>query len=373
MTEAVLLVGDSYTDPDMYYKTGFLAPDPFVYAEMNGTSVIMISSMEKARAEKESRARQVQSYDDYGYEELLKELDDRNKAFAGVVSRMMQDMGATSARVRGSFGVGLADSLRDRGLAIQVDTELFRADRRRKSPEEVAAIEEAQRANERATTHAIDIIRESDIRDGMLQWNGAPLTMETLRSEIEVALLRQGMDTPTGTIVAAGPGAADPHWEGTGPITADQAIVLDIFPRSKKSRYWADMTRTVAKGNPSDTLRAMYNTVLQAQEAAFQHIRAGVNGADVHAAVAKVFEDAGFAGEGQGPRFIHGTGHGVGLDIHEFPFLSVMDVELLEGDVVTVEPGLYDPDIGGVRIEDMVLVTADGYRNLTQMPKTFVV
>lgn len=373
MSEALLLVGDSYTDPNMYYKTGFLAPDPFVYAELNGTSVVMISAMEKARAEKESRAEQVRSYDDYGYENLLKELDDRSEAFATVVARLMQDIGASGASVEESLGVGLADRLRSRGVEIKLASDLFQKARRSKSPEEVAAIEEAQRANERAAQQGIDILRASEVRGGMLHWNGAALTMDVLRSEIEVALLRAGMDTPTGTIVAGGPNAADPHWEGSGPLRADEAIVLDIFPRSKKSRYWADMTRTVLKGRPSETLQAIYDTVLRAQEAAFETIRAGVNAADVHAAVTKVFEDAGFAGEGSGPRLIHGTGHGVGLDIHEYPYISVFDLELLEGDVVTVEPGLYDPEVGGVRIEDMVLVTADGYRNLTRMPKQFVI
>jgi Xaa-Pro aminopeptidase len=215
---------------------------------------------------------------------------------------------------------------------------------------------------------AIEILAESEDLHGVLHFGGIPLTSERLRAEIEVALTREGMDTSASPIVAGGPGAADPHWLGSGPLRPGEAIVLDVFPRSKANRYWADMTRTVAKGDPGELVRRMYAAVLRAQEAALAEIRAGANGRDVHAAVQAVFAEEGFAGE-DGPRYIHGTGHGVGLEIHEGPALTSMDVELREGDVVTVEPGLYDPAVGAVRIEDLVVVTQDGCRNLTRFPK----
>jgi Xaa-Pro aminopeptidase len=192
-----------------------------------------------------------------------------------------------------------------------------------------------------------------------------------LRSEIEVTLLRGGMDSTHSPIAAAGPAAADPHWGGAGPIRPGQAVVLDIFPRSKRTRYYADMTRTVVKGDPGPELRSMYEAVLEAQAAALAQIRAGANGRSVHEAVEAVFARLGFSGDGPGPRYLHGTGHGVGLDIHEAPHVGAMDQELLENDVVTIEPGLYDPAVGAVRIEDLVVVTRDGYRNLTRFPKDF--
>jgi Xaa-Pro aminopeptidase len=210
------------------------------------------------------------------------------------------------------------------------------------------------------------------MKDGVLHYNGIPLTAERLRTEIDSILMREGMEPGT-PIVAAGPGAADPHFTGSGPIREGEAIVMDVFPRSKESRYFADMTRTVVKGKPSDELRSMYDAVLRAQERALSMIRPGVNGREIHEAVEAIFAEEGFAGEGPGPRYIHGTGHGVGLDIHEGPGLSTQDVNLAEGDVVTVEPGLYDPAVGGVRIEDLVVVTADGNRNLTRFPKSFEV
>jgi Xaa-Pro aminopeptidase len=148
---------------------------------------------------------------------------------------------------------------------------------------------------------------------------------------------------------------------------------MDIFPRSKSTKYWADMTRTVVKGQPSDELMKMYETVLRSQEAAFGQIRAGATGKAVHDAVVEVLKEAGYNREDGGPVMNHSTGHGVGIDIHEAPGVGFGDTELLVGDVITIEPGLYDPSIGGIRIEDMVVVTADGYRNLTQFPKDFVI
>jgi Xaa-Pro aminopeptidase len=263
-----------------------------------------------------------------------------------------------------------ADYLRSENVSLQIDPQLYRDERRQKTAAEVEGIEEAQRATERAVRHAIELLSQSDERDGVLHFAGIPLTSERLRAEIEVALTRDGMDSAASPIVAGGPGAADPHWLGSGPLRAGEAIVLDVFPRSKRTRYFADMTRTVVKGNPREELKAMYQAVLRAQEAAFGEIRAGANGRDVHAAVEAVFEEEGFSAD-DGPRYIHGTGHGIGLEIHEAPVLGAVDLELKEGDVVTVEPGLYDPKLGAVRIEDLVVVTRDGYRNLTEFPKQF--
>jgi Xaa-Pro aminopeptidase len=201
----------------------------------------------------------------------------------------------------------------------------------------------------------------------MLHLDGIPLTSERLRHELDLALLSEGMD-PGEAIVAGGPRAADPHWLGEGPLRAGEAIIFDVFPRSKKTRYYADMTRTFVKGEPAEQLQQMYDATAAALDTALAQIRAGANGRDVHQAVLDSYKAAGFS-EDEGPRMTHGTGHGVGLEIHEAPSLSVGDMELVEGDVVTVEPGLYDPAVGGVRIEDIVVVTADGCRNLTRFPR----
>lgn len=370
MADALLLVGDSESNQNIYYKTRFLAGDPFVYVEIGSGGLLVTSPMEHGRATKESTVAEVKTFDDFGFAELVKESNNREHAFSAVLARIVQQAGRT-IRVEGAFPLQYADHLRSDGVTLDIDRELLKLERRRKSPEEIRAIEQAQRATERATAHAIEILKESVDRAGTLHFGGTPLTSERLRTEIEIALIKEQMDPGT-PIVAGGPGAADPHWLGSGPLKTGEAIVMDIFPRGKQSRYFADMTRTVVKGEPRPGLRAMYDAVLAAQEAALARIRAGANGRDVHTAVVDTFRDHGFTGDGTGPRFIHGTGHGVGLDIHEGPSLGVTNIELLEGDVVTVEPGLYDPELGAIRIEDLVVVTADGYQNLTDFSKAFL-
>lgn len=372
MTDALLLVGDSQTDQNLYYKTNFLA-EGFVYLEMDGQRTIVASSMERGRAAKESSVLTIRTFDDYGYQQAMGELKDRNRAFATVLTRAVQDMGADRVVVGPRFPLLYGESLRGDGLDVKVDSELLVLQRRQKSEDEIAAIEEAQRAGEAAAGRAVEILRQCEERDGVLQYEGTPLTSERLRREMEVTMVREDMDVSRSPTVAGGPGAADPHWAGYGPLRANQAIVMDIVPRSKRARYYADMTRTVVWGQPSDQLQAMYNAVLRGQEAALREIRAGANGRDVHRAVQQVFRESGFDRAEDGPRYIHSTGHGVGLDIHEPPGLSTLDVELLENEVITVEPGLYDPDIGAVRVEDLVVVTKGGYRNLTRFPKDFVV
>ncbi len=373
MSHAVLLVGDSMSNQNLYYKTHFLAGDPFIFLERDGQGLLVVSAMERGRAEQESSVSQIGTFDDYGFRELRRQLGSSGEAFARMLPRIIREGGVDRVTVEPTFPVYYADLLRQEGIGLEVDPELFERERRRKSSEEVEAVREAQAAAERATQRAIDMMAASQVHDGVLYLDGAPLTSERLTEAVELSLMHDNMETTHGSILAAGPGGANPHFAGAGPIHVGEAVVMDIFPRGKKSRYFGDMTRTVVKGEPGATLRKMYDTVLRAQEVALGMIAPGVNGRDVHEAVEGVFEEAGFAGEGPGPRYIHGTGHGVGLEIHESPGMGGMDMDLRQGDIVTVEPGLYDPEIGGVRIEDTVVVTPDGYRNLTEFPKEFVV
>jgi Xaa-Pro aminopeptidase len=274
-----------------------------------------------------------------------------------------------------------ADALRERGLEITPNRQLFDGRRRVKTDEEVFHIEKTQRAIEAACAHAVEVLRESEVgEDNVLQWRGETLTSEILRGEIDVYLLRHGC-MADGTIVAGGPQGADPHNRGSGPLKAGESIIVDIFPMGLSSRYYSDMTRTFVKGEPSPELRKMYDAVLESQEAALSMIRAGVNGRDVHGKVSDILHEHGYKtdkhdseeGKPLTEGFFHGTGHGVGLELHEAPRVSTADEELIPGDVVSVEPGVYNPKVGGVRIEDLVVVTEDGCRNLTDFPKEFVV
>jgi Xaa-Pro aminopeptidase len=371
MSESILLVGDSYSDPNLYYTTHFLAGDPFIYLNHEGRGRLVVSAMERGRAEKETSTDEVVDYEELDFKELAKQAGSRDKAFPLMLLRLLERVGARKVTVEGSFPVQLADTLRAKGIELNVATDLYVSERRVKSEKEIAAIAEAQQAAEKAVGRMIEMIAASDDRSGVLYLDGTPLTSERLRQEITILLLPLGMALPQGAIIAGGPGAADPHYEGEGPLRTGEAVVMDIFPQSIKTRHWGDITRTVVHGEPNPTLDEMYAVTLRAQQAAFAAIRAGANGKDVNAASDHVFEEAGFAGEGDGPRCTHTVGHGVGLEIHEGPSMGHSDVELRVGDVVTVEPGLYDPTIGAVRIEDTVVVTQEGFRNLTSFPKQF--
>jgi Xaa-Pro aminopeptidase len=380
-TQTLLVIGAPEHDAATYHLSGFLAPDPVIYVRVANKGYLAVSSMEYGRAKREARADEVLSFDELDVMNLARELKSGGRALAAAAAGLLERLGANHSPVAVPpyLGVVYADELRARGIAVTPEARLFASLRRRKTEEEISYIERTQRAVEEACDHAVGILRKSEVAgDGALMYEGEPLTSERLRFEIDVELLRRGC-AADGTIAAGGPQAADPHGRGHGPLRAGEAIIIDIFPVDKTTRYYADMTRTFVKGEPAPDLEKMYDAVLESQEAALGMIRAGVNGRDVHNKVSDILHEAGYKtlihdqkpGEPLQEGFIHGTGHGVGLEIHEAPRISIADEKLIPGDVVTVEPGLYDPGIGGVRIEDLVVVTEDGCRNLTRFPKEF--
>jgi Xaa-Pro aminopeptidase len=369
----MLLYGDSVRNPNLYYRTGFLIGDPITYFEAgNGAATLVVSGFEKSRAQKQSRIANVKTTDELGYQDVLLATGDRIAAEVAVIKKLLAADDAP-LRVEGSFPLLLADHLRAAGVKLDPETGLVVAERRTKNADEIEAIAASQMRAEKAIADAVDILREAVIMDDTLIYRGVPLTAERLRGEIDAGFAKDGF-AAEGMIVAPGPGGSDPHWTGAGPIRPHQPIILDIFPQDRSSRYFADVTRTYVKGTPSDEIALMFDTVRRAQSVALDMIRPGVNGRLVHEAVMQTFADAGFAdGGAHTARCLHGTGHGVGLEIHELPRLSRVDEELLVGDVVTVEPGLYDPAIGGVRIEDIVVLTESGTRNLNRLPKELVI
>jgi Xaa-Pro aminopeptidase len=273
--------------------------------------------------------------------------------------------------VPSNFPFGQALRLQELGYRVESKKEPFFEQRVIKTAEEIAHIEASQRATEQAVAAAHALLRRATPREGMLWLEGEPLTSERVKKLINVTLMEHDC-VAQHTIVAGGEQACDPHDEGSGPLPADRSIIFDVFPRSAATRYFADMSRTVVRGRAQAELRRLYQTVLDAQEEAIDSIRDGADGTKIHQRICERFEGAGYRtglvnGRMQG--YFHGTGHGVGLDIHEAPRISRNGSVLQEGHVVTVEPGLYYPGLGAVRIEDMVLVTADGCRNLTQYPK----
>jgi Xaa-Pro aminopeptidase len=383
--QTLLVIGAPQHDASVYHLSGFLAPDPVICLRVEGAAggkrYLVVSSMEYGRAEREARADDVLSFDELNVMELARELKSGGRALAAAAAGLLDKLGATNSpiAVPPNLGVIYADELRARGLKLTPEARLFAELRREKTEEEVSYIEKTQRSVEEACAHAVSVLREADVaEDGTLLYRGETLTSERLRSEIDVELLRRGC-VADGTITTGGAQAANPHERGHGPLKAGETIILDIFPVDQTTRYYADMTRTFVKGDPGEELQKMYDTVLESQEAALAMIGPGVNGRNIHEEVCDVLHERGYKtlqhdqkpGEPLTEGFIHGTGHGVGLEIHEAPRVSTVDEELVPGDVVTVEPGLYEPGVGGVRIEDLIVVTEYGCRNLTAFPKEF--
>ncbi|MEW6543593.1 MAG: Xaa-Pro peptidase family protein [Nitrospirota bacterium] len=368
---ATLMIAASEADSNLYYATKFVAPDPFIFLEIKGERLLVMSDLELDRARSQASVDRVLSYTEI--ERKLRAQGVAEPTSADVAHAVLQEHGIACLMVPGSFPYLHATRLQALGYRLETKKEPFFERRVIKTEEEVRHIEAAQRATEEAVAAAHAALRSATVRDGSLWLDGEPLTSERVKKLINVKLMERDC-VAQHTIVAGGEQACDPHHEGSGPLPAHRSIIFDVFPRSSVSRYFADMSRTVIRGKPSPELARLYRTVKDAQEEAIAQIRDGADGARIHQRICERFDEAGYKtglvnGRMQG--YFHGTGHGVGLDIHEPPRISRTGSALQEGHVVTVEPGLYYPGLGAVRIEDMVLVTGDGCRNLTNFPKTF--
>lgn len=365
----VLMIACSETDSNIYYASGFLAPDAFIYLEADGRSFLLMSDLEVDRARAQSKVDQVLSYSDY--EERARKAGSERPDLIEVVHVLLQEQKVSELTVPATFPLEYGDALRSRGYTLSIKKEPFFERRALKTEEEVAAIRKTQVAVEEAVEEVFWLLRKAEIKEGKLYLNGSVLTSESVRRQLHLSLMEKGC-VAQHTIIACGVDACDPHNEGSGPLRANEPIIFDVFPRSSESRYYADMSRTVVKGRASDGLKRLYDTVLEGQELGIRRVKSGVHGKAIHDEITQLFEERGYRTGKVGGRmqgFFHGTGHGVGLDIHEPPRISKSDWVLQKGEVVTVEPGLYYPEIGAVRIEDMVLVEEGGCRNLTTYPK----
>lgn len=370
---AILIIANSEANSDLYYATKFLAPDPFIFIQTNGHKTLVMSDLELDRAKAQARVDEVLSYS--RYEEKLKSQGLAEPTTIDIVDAVLKERSAKQLLVPADFGLRQADGLRSKGYELSTKKEPFFEERMIKTEVEIQAIAQTQRAVEAAVEKAIEVIREATIKKGELYWKDDVLTSEVIKKVINVKLMELDC-VAQHTIVAGGLHGCDPHDEGSGPLRPNESIVMDVFPRSGTSRYYADMTRTVVKGRASDALRKLYDTVRRAQEEGISMVKNGVEGQAIHRRIMTIFEESGYQTGPQNGRmqgFFHGTGHGLGLDIHEPPRISKAPWVLKTGEVVTVEPGLYYPDIGAVRIEDMVVVNDDGCTNLTRFPKVLEV
>jgi Xaa-Pro aminopeptidase len=363
-----LIVAASETDPDMLYATKFWAPDPFIFLERNGKRTLVLSDLEIDRGRKQAKA------DEFViFSRLEHEVQGKSKKappYEKVLAHFLRKRGIRSAVVPSNFPLGYAQELAANKIHVQATNGLFWPEREAKSDKEIEMIGRALRITETGLKRAIEVLKASKPGAGKrLRWSGKTLTSEMLRAEIDSAILRAG-GIPTGTIVAGGDQACDPHERGFGPLYASSLIILDVFPRDAKTGYFGDLTRTVLRGRAGEAQRNLWDTVKAGQALALKKIKAGVDGVTIHKAIQELFAERGFPTEvrkGRRVGFFHGTGHGLGLEIHEHPRLQ--KVTLKDRQVLTVEPGLYYPGLGGVRLEDVVVVTKNSCRMLSRFPK----
>jgi Xaa-Pro aminopeptidase len=373
MTSALLIHADSVLSPDMYVATNVNVGDPFTYIEVDGRRIIITNQLEVDQVRRDSTATEVWMVDEFGGRDLVRSGWEPDRARMEAVRRMLERAGLDAVAVPPTFPLALADYLRGAGLTLTPDRELFELRRRRKDTRQLEAIRRAQRATEAGFDAAREMIGgASPGADGALRVDGRVLTCEAVREAIVDALRERGCGGEP-PIVAAGPQGALGHELGSGPIHAGVPVIIDIFPREVASRYCADMTRTFCFGAAPERLRAMHATILEALQRSSDAIAAGVPGRVPWEVACDVIERDGYRtarGLGEGETldedFFHGLGHGVGVEVHEAPHLGLGgSPQLLDGDVVTVEPGVYRKDFGGVRLEDLVVVAGGGCERLT--------
>ncbi len=371
MSTARLIIGNSETCADLYWATHFYVPDPIAFFIHKGRRYLVASDLEVSRAKKEAHVDTVLSYSDY--DKKLRQQRRLKRKEGDVLALILKEKKIKILQVPTYFPLRQAEILKKSGFELETIPDPYFPERQIKSPQEKKYITEAIRATEAGIQAAFSVLKKSKIKNGKIISNGHVLTSEELRKIIEITMMEHGA-LGQHTIVACGKQAADPHCRGFGPLYAHQSIVLDVFPKHMRSGYYGDVSRTVLKGRASDALKKMYKAVKDAQENGIRTVRAGVDAAKVHRVVSETLEKAGYktgSVKGKPQGFIHSTGHGLGLDIHELPRVSHLKNILKKGNVVTVEPGLYYEDIGGIRIEDDVYVTQTGCENLTKISKVF--
>jgi Xaa-Pro aminopeptidase len=366
---ARLLYAASEYDADILHPTGFFAPDPFLFVQVGARRLMVMSDLEMDRARSQASVDRVLSWS-----KVAKRLEAAGErpTVAAVIARVLRDLGVRRATVPRTFSLGLAMELDERGLRLDLGPDPFWPERGIKTPAEVRAIQQAQRSAEAGLGAGIAALESCRIgRDGYLRRDGRRFTAEDLRAAVNMRIMAEGC-VPSHTICAPGDQAVDPHEEGHGPIRAHTPVVMDIFPRSERTGYFGDLTRTVVRGRASHRLHEVYAVVHEGVRLGHARLRDGVDGQAIHREIQALFTRQGYktgVQRGRMQGFFHGTGHGVGLEIHEAPSISTRPSILRAGHVVTVEPGLYYLGLGGVRIEDVALVTKRGSRNLTSVAK----
>jgi Xaa-Pro aminopeptidase len=370
----VLMHADTSRSPAMRHEVPLNIPDPFLYIEHGGRPSVVITAFERERVAAVAPDIDLLPPEQFGIDELLREGTPPVEAMLEVYTRALREIGVTEAAVPPQFPVELADHLRANGVTLRVEREMFEARRRQKNAAEIAGLRRAQRACEAALDVARRMLREADHSGGVLQLDGEPLTSERVKIEMQRVFVAHSVVADE-FIVAHGAQGAVGHDMGSGPISAGEAVVFDLWPRDTETAAYTDMTRTYVVGDVPHEIREYHRLCKEVLDRTSEAAKPGVNGRDLMQIACDLFAEHGYPtqltkkpGEVLESGFFHGLGHGVGLEVHERPRLSVVGDDLLPGDVITLEPGLYRAGYGGVRLEDILLVTDNGAEVVTQYP-----
>ena len=370
----VLIHADTVRSPTMRHEVPLGIPDAFLYVEHDGRRYAVITAFERERVAAVAPDVELLPPEQFGADELLRSGTKLHEALLEIYARALSEIGVAEAAVPPAFPIELADRLRANGVTLRVERELFDGRRRRKSDVEIAGLRRAQRACEEALDVAREMLRGSDHDGGVLRFEGEPLTSEWVKAQMQQVFIAHGAVAEE-FIVASGPQGAVGHDMGSGPISAGTSVVFDLWPRDAETAVHTDMTRTYVVGDVPDELREYHRLCKQVLELTTEAVKPGVNGRDLMQIACDVFAGHGFPtqltkkpGEVLDSGFFHGLGHGVGLEVHERPWMSVVGDDLVPGDVITLEPGLYRAGYGGVRLEDIVLVTDGGAEVVTRYP-----
>ena len=366
---ARIIIAASESSADMLYATRFRAPDAFVFLESGGRTALLLSDLELDRGRREARVDEVASYSEL--EKKLHRGKKQKPAFVAVVGEFLRRRGVRHVVTPRDFPLGVAQGLKAERIRVEAAEGTFWPQRQFKTPQEVEALQAALRIAEAGMARGHEVLRASKAgKGGTLRWRGRTLSAEVLRIEMELAVVRAGGEARGDTIIAGGEMACDPHERGKGPLSANQLIILDIFPRDSRSGYFGDLTRTVIRGRASEAQRHIWETCLAGQKRAFEALRPGLKGDRIHDEIKTFFAKSGYPtsiNSGRWRGFFHGTGHGLGLEIHEEPRFAAATFR--SGQVFTVEPGIYWPGVGGVRHEDVVVITDRGHQLISNFPK----
>lgn len=370
----VLIYGDTVRSPELRHEVPLVIPDGFLYLEKDGRRVVALHSLEIPRVREDAPVLDIIATAELGEDELYAQGLQGPAITLEVIVRACREVGIQAAAVPPHFPVEVADHLRANGIDLTVDRDLFDNRRRSKNETELGGIRRAQKACETALDAARDLLRRAQPNGAGLEVDGAPLTSERIKRVIEGVFADHDVEASE-MIVSHGPQTAVGHDMGSGQIRPNEPVVFDLFPRDKQTGCYADMTRTYVVGEPSEEVKEWYGLVKDALDRSTAAVKPGANGRKLFELVCNIFQQAGYKtalnkepGEVLEDGFIHSLGHGVGLEVHELPSMSRTGHDLVPGDVITIEPGLYRSGYGGLRLEDLVLVTKNGYEVITDYP-----